>query len=186
MKGLQTLSKKQCLINSDLSMNFDPTYNYGDGDMTNDNNRICWKFGELVKNLITLSSSAARQSELIGAGAVCDEMAIDFETYFTLSYNEYTDNGLLTESQIETLKALDNYLDARSGDRSPDFWDDDLLDSNPEWEVVRQMASNILISLEMGDYDIAYEREEKYKTTDKGKQLTIQSTKTRLERKNAT
>ncbi len=166
-------------------MDFDPTYKYGDTDLTNEDNLVCWKFAELIKNLITLSSSADRQAEIIGIGATCDEMVIDFDSYFTLSYKSYLDNGLLTVDQFETLKELDTYFEDRSGDKSPDFWDDFLLDTNPEWQIVRQKAKMILGLLGMQDLTIEFDREEKYEMTDKGKQITMQSTKTRLLRQNA-
>ncbi|WP_461791426.1 hypothetical protein [Pedobacter sp.] len=162
-------------------MNFDPTYNYGDTDLTNDENLVRWKFSELIKNLITLSSSAERQAEIIGIGATCDEMAIDFDTYFTLEYQNYLDSGLLTVSQVEKLQELDNYFEDRSGDKSPDFWDDFLLEKNPEWQNVRQMAKYILEALNMIDLTIEFDRTEKYETT----RLTIQTTKTRLVKQNA-
>jgi hypothetical protein len=60
MNGLKVESKKYS------EMKFEPTYNYGDTDLTIDQNLIYWKFGELVKNLVTLSSSAERQAEIIG------------------------------------------------------------------------------------------------------------------------
>ncbi len=165
-------------------MDFDPTYNYGDSDLTNEDNLVRWKFGELIKNLITLSSSANRQSDIIGIGAICDEMAINFETYFTLSYKNYLDNELLTIDQIEALKELDTFFDERSGDKSPEFWDDFLLDTNPEWQIVRQKAKIILELIGMLFLTIEFDREEKYEMTDKGKQVTMQSTKTRLVRQN--
>jgi len=166
-------------------MDFNPTYNYGDTDLINDDNLVNWKFGELIKNLITLTSNAERQAEILGIGATCDEMAIDFDTYFTLSYQNYIDNHLLTGNQIEKLKELDDYFNERSGDKSPDFWDDFLLDTNPEWQIVRQKAKTILELLGMQDLTIEFDREEKYETTDKGKRLTMQTTKTRLIRINA-
>ena len=162
-------------------MNFDPTYNYGDTDLTNDENLVRWKFGELIKNLVTLSSSAERQAEIIGIGATCDEMAIDFDTYFTLEYQNYLDSGLLTISQVEKLKELDKYFEDRSGDKSPDFWDDFLLETNPEWQYVRRMAKNILEALNMIDLTIEFDRTEKYEIT----RLTMQTTKTRLVKQNA-
>lgn len=166
-------------------MNFDPTYNYGDTDLTNDDNLVRWKFGELIKNLVTLSSSAERQAEIIGIGATCDEMAIDFDSYFTLEYQSYLDSGLLTFSHGEKLQELDKYFEERSGDKSHDFWDDFLLETNPEWQIVRQKAKAILKSLGMQDLTIEFDREEKYEMTDKGKRVTMQSTKTRLLRQNA-
>lgn len=56
-------------------MNFDPTYDYGLSDLTNEDNLVCWKFGELIKTLVTLSSKADRQIENMGAGIVTNEMA---------------------------------------------------------------------------------------------------------------
>ncbi|GEM50737.1 hypothetical protein EB1_05270 [Empedobacter brevis NBRC 14943 = ATCC 43319] len=161
-------------------MQFDPTFNYGDTDLTNDDNLIRWKFGELIKNLVTLSSQAERQTEIIGIGATCDEMAIDFDTYFTLEYHEYLKSGLLTSSQVEKLKELDRYFEKRSGDKSPDFWDDFLLETSSEWQDVRQMAKAILETLNMQDFTIEFYRTEKYEKTNKGKRLIMQTTKTRL------
>ncbi|MBB2147230.1 hypothetical protein GM921_17145 [Pedobacter sp. LMG 31464] len=161
-------------------MHFDPTNNYGDTDLTNDDNLVHWKFGELIKNLVTLSSSAERQAEIIGIGAICDEMAIDFDTYFTLEYQEYLDSGLLTSSQVEKLKELDKYFEEQSGDKSLDFWDDFLLETSSEWQDVRQKAKTILETLNMQDFTIEFDRTEKYKKTNKGERLTMQTTKTRL------
>lgn len=166
-------------------MQFDPTFNYGDTDLTNDDNLIRWKFGELIKNLVTLSSQAERQAEIIGIGATCDEMAIDFDTYFTLEYHEYLKSGLLTSSQVEKLKELDRYFEKRSGDKSPDFWDDFLLETSSEWQDVRQMAKAILETLNMQDFTIEFYRTEKYEKTNKGKRLIMQTTKTRLIKHNA-
>lgn len=161
-------------------MKFNPTYNYGDTDLTLDHNLICWKFGELIKNLITLSSNADRQAEIIGIGAICDEMAEEFDTYFTMSYHSFLDNNLLTPNQVNKLIELDTFFNERSGDKSPDFWDDFTLEINPEWEIVRQKAKNILESLGMQDLAIEFDRKEEYEMTSSGRRITLQSTKTRL------
>jgi len=102
-------------------MKFEPTFNYGDTDLTLDHNLICWKFGQLITNLITLSSDATRQAEIVGIGATCDEMAEEFYTYFTLSYHSFLTNNLLTPDQVNKLIELDTFFDERSGDKSPDF-----------------------------------------------------------------
>ncbi|TKC58531.1 hypothetical protein FBD94_18115 [Pedobacter hiemivivus] len=161
-------------------MKFEPTYNYGDTDLTIDHNLICWKFGELIKNLITLSSNADRQAEIIGIGATCDEMALEFDTYLTMSYNSFLDHNFLTQDQVNKLIELDTFFIERSGDKSPDFWDDFTLEINPEWEIVRQKASNILELLGMQNLAIEFDREEEYEMTRNGKRITMQSTKIRL------
>lgn len=163
-------------------MSYDPTVDYSQMDLSIDKNLVYWKFSELIKNLITLSSDAPRQIELIGYGAVADEMAIDFDTYYTLSYQSYMDFNLLTIDQKIELDELDKYLEDRSGDKNPDFWDDFKLDLNPDWNWVRFKAKNILGLLKMDDLSIDFDRTEKF---DNSGNLTMQTTKTRLIKKNA-
>ncbi|KFF04227.1 hypothetical protein [Flavobacterium reichenbachii] len=163
-------------------MEFDPTYDYSQTDLTDSKNLAYLNFYQLIITLITLSSSAEKQTEIIGYGAVCDEMAIDFESYFTLTVNEYKNFDLLNNLQLEKLNELDLFLDNRSGEKSPDFWDDFLLETNREWEVVRQMAKDILKLLEMEDLKLEFKREERFVETNEGKKLVMQSTKTFLVR----
>ncbi len=163
-------------------MQFDPTYNYGDTDLSNDDNLVLWKFGELIKNLFTLSSEAKRQMEIIGIGATCEEMAEDFHTYFSISYTSYINSKLLTISQVDALMELGAFFDDRSGNNSPDFWNDLLLETNSEWAKVRQKASAILLSMGIQDLTLEFERTEKYEA-DNSKWPIMQTTKTRLVKK---
>lgn len=164
-----------------MGVKFDPTFNYGSSDLSDDRNLALYKFAELIKNLITLSSKAERQIEIIGYGAVCDEMAEDFHTYFTLSFNSYLKYGLLETDQLVELTDLDVFLEERSGDKLPEFWDDFMLATNAEWNKVRQMACNILKSLGMDGLTLKFDRKEEYQWTWKGKRLISQFTKTWLE-----
>ncbi len=158
-------------------MEFEPTYDYGQTDLTNEKNLAYWNFGQLIKTLITLASTAKEQENIIGYGAVCDEMAIDFESHFTLVVDQYKNFNLLTNLQLEKLNELDLFLDDRSGEKSPDFWDDFLLETNEEWEIVREMAKYILKLLKMEDLKLEFRREERFEETNQGKKLIIQSTK---------
>lgn len=158
-------------------MSYDPTIDYGQMDLSIDENLAHWKFSELIKNLITLSSDAPRQIELIGYGAVAEEMATDFDTYYTLSYQSYIDFKLLTNDQKTELDELDKYLEDRSGDKSPGFWDDFILDIHPDWNWIRLKAKSILGLLNMDDLSIDFDRTEKF---DNSGNLTMQTTKTRL------
>lgn len=72
-------------------MQFDPTYDYGKKDLTVDRYLICWKFAELIKNLITLSGNAEKQKEWIGEGATYYEMAINFNCRILIR------NGILSD-----------------------------------------------------------------------------------------
>jgi hypothetical protein len=161
-------------------INFDPTIDYGFSDLTKEENLVCWKFGELIKTLITLSSSAEKQIKIIGAGIVTDEMAEDFSTYFTLSYKLFVDKKLLNELTINRLNYLDNFLDQRSGEKDPDFWNDTTLSTNNDWENVRIQAKEILTLLGFENLDIDFERTEKSNEVQK---LLFQTTRTRLIKK---
>jgi hypothetical protein len=161
-------------------MEFDPAYDYSKSDLTRGDNLTCWKFGELVKTLLTLSSRADRQIEIMGIGHVADEMAADFETYYALSFRQYLDRGLINEYINEKLSQLDDYLGQRSGGLKPDFWDDRTLPTDEDWENVRTQAKGILTALGYEDLEIELDREEKYEMTQEGQKFLIQTTRTRL------
>ncbi|RVU00342.1 hypothetical protein EOD41_12730 [Mucilaginibacter limnophilus] len=144
---------------------------------------VYWKFDELVKNLIILSSTAERQKELMGHGCVADEMAEDFHSYFTLSKQEYLDAGLINQQQFDRLNELDQLLDNYSGDQNPDFWDDQQLSSNEDWKVLRKIARDILELLGKSDLEISYERKEEYVQNEQVKRLITQYTKFLLVKK---
>lgn len=181
--GFRNTSGVGVLINQLLYLRivkFDPTFDYGINDVSNGENVVLWKFGELIKTLHTLSSDADRQHEIVGVGAVAEEMADDFDTYFTLYYENYIEGGLLNEMETAKLRRLGEFLK----DRDADFWDDLNLPINPYWELVRRHAKEILELLKMDDLILEFERKEKYDSTPDGKRLWIQNTKTRLVRKN--
>lgn len=135
-------------------MNFEPTYDYSKTDFSKEENQILWKFGELIKNLITIASDAKKQRYIIGLGAVADEMALDFESYFTLSYNQYLKSQLLNKDAFEKLMLLDDFFEKRSGDKDPVFWDDSLLDINNDWNIVREEVKQILEMMGLSNLDI--------------------------------
>src|SRR6185312_11424120 len=110
---------------------------------------------------------ADRQIEIIGLGAVADEVADDLDTYFTLYYTNYVKAGLMTEMQTEKLIQLADLLKGRDDD----FWDDLKLPTNPYWELIRRYAKEILVLLNMDDLTLEIERTEKYTTSTDGQRL---------------
>ena len=166
-------------------MQFDPTADYYGMDISEEENRLTWDFGEFVKNLVTLANPANTQKEIIGPGEVAAEMAIDFESYYTSRFQNYLDNELLTEDQVSKISVLDTFFEDRSGDKMPGFWNDDLLDSHPDWQKVREMAQDILRNMEYDHLGIEIERTISQPNSDKGEALSVVSTKTRLRDKNA-
>lgn len=108
--------------NNQCSMQFEPIFDYGTTDLTIDKNLVCWRFAELIKTLITLASDGNRQIEIIGFGAVCEEMMEDLRSYFTIADPAYLNYNLLSANQVEALKALQALFDKQLQDPTSDFW----------------------------------------------------------------
>ena len=161
-------------------MDFDPTKDYYGMDMSIETNVVKWNFWEFIKNLVTLSSDSKSQKEIIGFGAVADEMAIDFETYYTLQSKRYLEYDLLDSELISKLNKIDTFLENRSGEKMPNFWNDDLLDSHPDWKAIRKMSKEILRLMGFDDLKIQIERSIQKSKSSEGEPLVIEGTKTRL------
>jgi hypothetical protein len=158
-------------------MEYNPLLDYGIKDLSIEENLIYYKFSEMIKILIIISSNANKQKEFIGIGHATDEMAIDFDTYYTQEYQNYIGYGLINSLQKIKLDELDTYFENKSNQKDLDFWDDSKLDSNPDWELVREKAKEILTALNKENLAIDYFREEEYDELGK---LTIQTTRIKL------
>lgn len=143
-------------------MKFDPTVDYGIMDLSVEVHLTFWKFAELIKTLITLSSEANQQRKIIGAGAATDEMAMDFGRFFRESCHLYEAYGLITPYQIQKLAELEKALDKYPADEFPDFWNDDQLDDNKDWKTIRTLAASTLVILGMQDLRLDIDRQEKW------------------------
>jgi len=133
---------------------------------------------------VILSIPAMEQKKFLGYVEVADEMAINFETYYTLNTERYKNHQLLTSNQEFKLNILDKFLADRSGNRMPEFWNDNILSLHPDWEKVREMAKDILKSMNFQDLRIEFERTIEGSALKKREPLIIQRTKTRLIREN--
>jgi len=71
-----------------------------------------------------------------------DEMALDFEHWSTSVASFHT----LTSDQEKSLKVLNDYLQALSGEDNRSFWTDQALVDDPRWEEVRAAAKVALVS----------------------------------------
>lgn len=157
---------------------FNPVNDYSFNN-TNDEKRIIyWKFQQLIVNLYTLSYPANEQRYIIGYGCATDEMAIDFDTYYTNERDNYLKFGLLNTKQKILLDDLNTFFDEQSGADS-DFWDDTALDKNNNWDIVRQKAKLILQALKMDNLRLIIERNTNLKAG-----LLTESTLVKLQNKN--
>jgi hypothetical protein len=161
-------------------MDFDPTKDYYDMDLSIETNAVKWNYWEFIKILVTLSSDSEIQKEIIGYGAVADEMAADFNTYCTLQSKKYVDFDLLTDDLVSRLNKIDSFFIEHYGDKKSVFWNDDFLDSHPDWKTIRVLAKDILRVMGFDDLKIDIERTVQKSQSSKGEPLAIETTKTRL------
>lgn len=125
-----------------------------------DKNIVLYHFDELIKTLITLSSSAEKQKYIMGYGHVGDEMIIDFDSHFIGMANHYVETGLLTDNEIKKLEEYDRFLSEKCNREEVDFFTDiDELKNNSLWEEFRTETSKLLKSLNKDNLDIEVTRE---------------------------
>jgi len=155
--------------------------------MRTDKELALYKFDELLKTLITLSSPAERQIEICGIGCPGDEMANDFDSYYTHCRKLYAEQGLMAPTQFEAMDDLDRYLESRSGQNYSGFWEDTAsLFSHPDWEEIRSLARSCLRSLGKSHLDLEVFHETEETQGRNGTTLLIQRTKTGLKQSQGT
>jgi hypothetical protein len=151
--------------------------------MTEDEELIQRLFDGLVKHLIVLSLPADYQREYMGLGHTGDELALEFENYYTLHKEQYINQGLINKEQKSQLDYLDNFFDERSGKDHIEFWEE--VKSHSDWELVRDAAKECIAALDKQEYGIKvkYDYEKNY--FDGQEHWVMHSTKTELIKKAA-
>jgi hypothetical protein len=140
-------------------MAFDPLINYGVLDFSKEENLVYWNFSELIKTLITFSKDAGDQLEIMGTNAAATEMALDFDSFYTLSATKYSKYKLLDFEEMNEIAGIGLFLDERSDEEV--FWTADSLYSNRDWAWVRLKARELLKMIGMDHLDIQVEKERK-------------------------
>ena len=121
---------------------------------------IQYHFEELIKTLITLSSSADRQIYIIGMGHTGVEMVNDFDAYYRDFINHYLELGFLTLEQSKSLNKFNEYLDGICNSQSDGFFYDRLeVKTNVIWEEIRTESKKLLMILNKDHLDIEVIRE---------------------------
>ncbi len=138
-------------------MSFDPLINYGVLDFSKEENLVYWNFSELLKTLITLGKEAGDQLEIMGTHNAATEMALDFDSFYTLSAPKYVKYKLLGFDQLDELAGLGQFLDSRNGDE--DFWTPGHLYNSEDWISVRGKAAELLQMIGMSHLDIELSKE---------------------------
>ncbi|MGE7776833.1 hypothetical protein ACQKLP_19095 [Chitinophaga sp. NPDC101104] len=161
-------------------MQFDPTFDYSSTDLYVEENVVRLRFSGLIKCIFTIAADAALQRDIVGMGAICDELAEELDFYLGLTCDQYFRLQLLTIEQADMMKNLLAFFSDRSGEGFPDFRDDRQLDSHPDWAIARRMAAAIIQAMRLDHLAIKFERDETYETAPNGQQRLMQSTQTFL------
>jgi hypothetical protein len=91
-----------------------------------------------------LAQDPATQIALFPAFVVvADELALDFEQHYLIVQDTLADLG---EDVVARVADLDRALDGMSGPAHLDLWTDDALREAPEWEAIRELARQVLVS----------------------------------------
>lgn len=133
------------------------------------------QFNELIKTLIALSSAANRQRAIYGEAPPGDEMAEDFNSYFTRNKSLLLDKGLIDQEAFDLLGTLARFMDVKSAENDLEFWDD--LEQHKDWEMIRELARLCLVKLGKEKYRLQVEHQ--YGRDDNGR-VTSQVTKAEL------
>lgn len=160
-------------------MAFDPLFNYETLNLQEPKNLAYYRFAEIIKGLVTLSSGAERQQEIIGIGEAAAEMAEDFNGHLYLGTPLFTEYQLADTVLLEKLQQLADFMYTHGP--SDNFWDKESLYHHPGWEKVRTDAREILIGMGYSHLTLVISREEFYKEMAGKQYLTGQRTRLRLQ-----
>jgi len=151
--------------------------------MTEEEKQVQRLFDNLIKHLIVLLLPADYQKEYFGFGHIGDELALEFENYYTLQKEQYLKYGLINQEQKVILDSLNTFFEERSGKEHEEFWEG--VKNHSDWEIVRKLAKNSLELLGKAEYGIKvrYEYEKTY--FDRQEQWGMYSTKTELVKKSS-
>ena len=102
----------------------------------------------LMKALSIISAPADRQVEYLKdlGGASVDELGLEFEDVWRQSGVILNSNGI-TQLQYNAIEALNKKFDQLSSDENENFWTEDALFKDNEWEKVRSLAKEIISSI---------------------------------------
>ncbi len=147
--------------------------------MQMEKNSLNRQFEELVITLIAMTLPVKLQKNYYGIGFAGDEMAIDFETYYTLNRSQFVESNLIDKAAAEALDEIDNLLDFWTDEKEESFWFE-IDQYQSDWDVLRNKANQTLKVLEKDHLTIDFQHEVQY---NKYGEITSQFTKVELKEK---
>lgn len=104
----------------------------------------------MLDALERLAAPAPEQIRYLNTHQVdSDELALEHREG-VLMLEQFIEQGLLTSHQAALVHAVDRKLDEMSGAHQSNLWDDEALETSPEWLEVRRLASAAMSGLLVG------------------------------------
>jgi len=103
--------------------------------------------------LVRLNADAPQQREYLrqlGVEECADELALEFDSVYRL-LGECLGRREITEAQVSSVIALNEYLREMGGEENADLWTPEALESSEKWSRVRELAEEALFSFGMID-----------------------------------
>ncbi len=82
-------------------------------------------------------------AEVGSQGNCADLLALSFDEQYTNFMEDMT--TLPGDAQLLSLQKLDSALNAISGPENLDLWTDAAFASDPQWEIIRDLARNVMV-----------------------------------------
>jgi hypothetical protein len=108
--------------------------------------REAWRRQLLRDALTALASEPNEQVRWIGS-AHPDELALTFDDAYRLLPTLVAEGAQLSEIALATLKAIDEALDAMTGERNSELWTIEAIRTNRRWADLRTLAHEALAAL---------------------------------------
>jgi hypothetical protein len=106
-----------------------------------------WLLKQVTEAVARLSDSADNQLayvEALGSPGLTDELAQELDDVLEAAGAV---PGLLSESQLSMLRALDDQLESMSGPENSRLWNEEAVRTSAEWAEVRRRARRALSEL---------------------------------------
>lgn len=146
---------------------------------------VMWRFEQLKISLLILSLDVEKQRQANGVGHLTFDISTEFDHFLNVNPSLYLQYNLIDEKLLTELDSLNRFIMAHFDEEDSDFWDDDLIDTNKDWKIVKAKAKEYVKQMSLDDFIIEIEITNDYHTNDKGEKILVQGTRSKLVKRDA-
>lgn len=106
------------------------------------------QLADLWEAVLNLSLPGVEQTQLLeamGDANAVDELALALDDSFWIVHDAFSKNRL-GRDELASLNRLNSYLDKMSGEENSDVWTLGSLQESSEWQEVRRLATQAILS----------------------------------------